>query len=412
MQNFRYPNSYIKKEWILLLMPLLYSFGYIYRSLLGFGMVICFASAFAFVFTLISFNRFLKLQYNIKLALYFLVVYSTLSLSITLSYSYDGLRSILLNPALYLPYITILLSTRKFDYSILKIIQISLIASAILFLIFAYMNFSSFIIMNGREAINMLKDQLISFDNVSKNFVPCLGLLVLLSPVLKKKVVLFVLIIFVINMVIAIFLGRRNIIFTNGLFLISGIYCWIKYRRVNGVLKYALYSILLITVGYTAFNGLDYIHSSDSALFEMLSKRIDLDSRNSVIEAYYADMNSNPLYWIFGKGIESTYYCPGIEDTPFRHTIEAGWQHIVLKVGLIGFICYIYIQLKAMRFRNNNPLIMACSFYILISVIELYPAGVPAFHLRYVLIWICVSICLDPKFRSLKQLEIVNLLSY
>jgi len=334
-----------------------------------------------------------------------------MSLIMTINYDYDGIRSILLNPALYLPYVSILITSKKFDFHILWIILVVDILSAILFILFAYLNFTSFLLMNGREAIVFLQDNFISFDDVSKNFAPCLGLMLLLSPCLKKKYLCVIICTFIVNVAIAIFLGRRNIIFTNCLFLIFAIYGWIKYKKINSVIRYVLYSGLIISISYVLINGFVFLQNSDSEFLKVLSNRIDMDSRGSVIDAYYKDMNSNIFYWIFGKGIESTYYCPGVEITAYRHTIEAGWQHVILKLGIIGFFCYIFVQVKALMVKRTNILLFACKSYILISLIELYPAGVPAFHLRYILIWICASICFDSKFRNLTQQSISNLLN-
>lgn len=153
-------------------------------------------------------------------------------------------------------------------------------------------------------------------------------------------------------------------------------------------------------IGYGILNFTALLSRTDNPMFAVLQQRVDLDSRSQVIEYFDRDMNNMPLYWIVGKGIDSQYYCPNVEETNYRHTIESGWRHIILKVGIIGLVLYLLILLPAVFKKKRNIVTEALGFYILIGVIELYPAGVPTLYLQYVLLWIACSICSDNKFNK------------
>lgn len=396
------------REWLLIILPVVNSFGYVFSASLGLGLIISGLSAMGFLIALTLYKKTSSWQNPVKNYAYILFLYSTLSLILTVPYNYEGIRSIFLSPALYLPYVSVLLSIKSYNFRILNSIVISMLLSSILFLYFSYIYFPSFLLMSGQEAAQILQEQDISFDTVSKSLGACTGFGILIAPCLKKKYLIPLLIVFFLNLALAILLGRRNIIFTNGLFLIIGIFNWMKYTKMRKSIKILLSIIVFCGIVYVLVNGVAMLQNSDNYFLSALSNKIDRDNRSNVIEAYNREMNNPFFYWIFGKGIDSTYYCPGVEETPFRKTIEVGWRHIIMKVGLIGFYCYLMIQIKPLLKRSTNILISGCMCYILVSLLELYPAGVPAFNLRYVLIWICVSICLDKRFRTLSQKEILS----
>lgn len=407
MESHCYTKRVINGERLLILMPLIYSAGFVYsESLYGLGKIISFFSVILFIigYSIIKY----KLPRSISTdCANLLAIYSILSLIFSLTIDYDSLRDIFLNPAFILPYLCVLLSTKKYDYNMPKIMIYGTEIAAILFIIFSLINFRAFLNgYSGREAILLLRDSSISFDSVSKNFAACVGLGLLLAQFLKPRTLIILISAFAINLLMAIFLGRRNIVFTNCLYLLASCYLYAKYSKIPRIIKCGIIIAGLFATIYGALNVTSILRNSDNPLFRTLNERMDLDSRGSVIQYYDTDMNSNPLYWIFGKGIDSRYYCPGIEETSYRRTVEAGWRHIIMKVGIIGFILYLLILLPAVFKKKRNLLTKGCGIYILIGIIELYPAGVPTFYLQYVLLWIAASFCYDNKFNKLSNSEV------
>lgn len=401
---YSYNRREIRGEKLLILMPLVYSGGFVFSEYLsGFGLAISFISILIFSYAFITIKNRTSKSISIKSA-YILALYSLVSLIVTISLNYDGIRSIFLNPALILPYLSVLLSTKRYDFNMPKIIIKGIEISAILFIIFSFFNFKEFLGgYSGIEAIRKLHDESISFDYVSKYFAACIGLGLLFAQYLKPRTLIILLVAFAINLTMAIFLGRRNIIFTNCLYLLASCFLYAKYSNLPSFLKYFIFFIGISASIYGALNFTSFLQTSDNPLFKTLSDRLNVDSRGKVLDYYDKDMNSSPLNWIFGKGIESKYYCPGIEGTSYRRTVEAGWRQIIMKVGIIGFILYLLMLLPAVLSKKQNNLTRALGIYILIGIIELYPAGVPMFCLQYVLLWIAASICNDKKFATLSN---------
>lgn len=404
MESIHYSKRAVKGEWLLILMPLIYSVGFVYSdSLHGMGKIISFFSAILFIFGYYAIRYKSSKSVSTDCA-YLLAFYLVLSLILSLTVDYDSIRGIFLNPAFILPYLCVLLSTKKYDYNMPKIIIKGIEISAILFIIFSFINFRAFLNgYTGRDAILFLRDSSISFDSVSKNFAACVGLGLLLAQFLKPRTLIILLCAFAINLLMAVFLGRRNIIFTNCLYLIASCYLYARYAKIPRALKYCIILAGVLATVYGAINFTSFLQNSENPLFKTLNERMDIDSRGSVIEYYDEDMNSNPLNWIIGKGIDSKYYCPGVEETSYRRTVEAGWRQIIMKVGVIGFVLYLLILLPAVFKKKRNLLTKACAIYILIGLIELYPAGVPSFYLQYILLWIVASICYNSKFASLSD---------
>lgn len=388
--------------------PIAYSAGFFFQAYFsGLGMLVSFAALILFFSGLILERHQIR-RCPVKSAIYLIVIYSILSMIFTLKSDYNTLRGIFLNPAFILPYLCPLLTLKSYDYRFPRYIIIALLISASAFIFFSFTNFKDFVTsdQNGFQAILALRENMISFDTVSKNLGACLGFGLLLSPFIKKRYLLIILVGFAINLSMAIFLGRRNIIFTNTLYLVFGCYLYIRNTRIPKFFKAVILIFGLWSLIYGVMNFTNFLEGNDNIFFQTLSKRLEADTRGKVLEYYEEDMNSRLTNWVFGKGINSTYYCPGIEPGNHRVTVEAGWRHIILKIGLVGFFLYLTILVPPLFRKKNNLLIQACTIYIIIGIIELYPAGVPSFHLQYILLWITASFCYDNKFNKLSNSEV------
>lgn len=401
----KYSKKFLIGEKFAVFMPILYSFGFILSQQLDtIGMGVSLVSAILFLVGYFLINHTLE-NTRIKITVFLIISYSLISLFFTLDYDYLGLRSVFLNPALILPFLCPFLTTRDYNTKILNYIIVALEVAAILYIILAYLNFTELIFDNtGKEAIKLINEDFISFDIFSKNFGACLGLGLLLANYLKRRTLIIILVGFLINLLMAVYLGRRNIVFTNSLYVVIACYLYIKYANINPVIRSILFCTGILFLYYGIVNFRSFIEEADNTLFTTFASRIDDDTRSQVLEDFYNDMNTNTSNWVIGKGINSTYYSLEEEtDTSTRKTIETGALHIILKIGIIGLLLYLLILMPAIFKHKNNLFTKALASYILIGIIELYPAGVPIFSLQFVLLWIAASICYNKKFINMSE---------
>ena len=134
------------------------------------------------------------------------------------------------------------------------------------------------------------------------------------------------------------------------------------------------------------------------------------DTRSGVVTAFLEDMDSRS--WIFGRGAAGTYYDA---HTTFdnidgiRTEIETGYLYLILKGGIPYLVIYVY-SLGYAAFlgikRSNNVLCHSFGIFILISLLELIPYGVPTWNLKFFAIWMGVAICLNPSLRAMSNQEV------
>ena len=401
-----------RKYWFILLSPLTYSLGLVFSKELGvIGFIISILSAIIFFIFILYSTTITRYDKRINIAVYILIIFSLLSFIITIYISYTGVRAIFLNSYLILPYLSIIISTRKFNINVVSVLINVLTISGLIFIFYSLLNLTDLLSMNSRDAYYILQEENISFDVISKRLCACCGFLILILPYLKNWRQIIAIGAILLNFTLALFLARRNIIFTNSLFILFGILNYILYSKLSSIAKKLLLIVSLASTILVAINFTSFIKSNNNDFFFHLSERFDTDTRSPVSDAFYNEMNSNAFYWIVGKGINSKYFCPGIETGNYRSTVETGWQHITLKLGLIGLILILYILIRAMRKKKTNILISASIMYILTYILELLPAGVPNFDLRFILVWLCVSFCINPYFHNMSNEEIKQLIN-
>ena len=141
------------------------------------------------------------------------------------------------------------------------------------------------------------------------------------------------------------------------------------------------------------------------SVFDFLMTRKDEDTRGPVEYAMKLDMKTAD--WAIGKGINGTYYCPGIN--PFsdrRNIIETGYLQIILQGGMVSLILLGLIVVPAVYlglFKSSNIFSKAAAIFILLWIIYQYPRIVNSFSIYYLLIWISVGICYSAKIRNLSD---------
>ena len=152
-----------------------------------------------------------------------------------------------------------------------------------------------------------------------------------------------------------------------------------------------------------------YSTNSDS-LFGFINYRWNIESRSIMEVSMLSDMNS--LEMIFGKGLNGRYITPGIyRDFTgyYRYVIESGFLKIVLKGGFVMAIIHILLLiLPALKglFWSRNVFSKAAAFYLIYSLVYLYPFGVLAFDMHHLIMWILAVMCFSKSIRMMTDEEI------
>jgi lysylphosphatidylglycerol synthetase-like protein (DUF2156 family) len=154
---------------------------------------------------------------------------------------------------------------------------------------------------------------------------------------------------------------------------------------------------------------------STPRIFRLLSDRATEDTRTGVEEAFYHDMSTQD--WIIGKGINGKYYCPGIDIaslTDYRSMIETDYLNIILKGGIISLVLLLLIAIPSLikgLFYSKNILSKAAAIWILLWIVELYPANVSNFSLHYMLFWMAIGVCNSAVILEIPENELVEIFS-
>lgn len=198
------------------------------------------------------------------------------------------------------------------------------------------------------------------------------------------------------------FAARRGGVFVYLLISLLYLYQFMFFSKFN-FLKIILVIAAVAILGISVFS---YINST----FTLLISRINEDTRSGVEQFFYQSFNGKELDWIFGRGINGTYYCPIFKNV-YRDVIETGYLFMILKGGLIYLCLFMFILLYSAYlgfFKTKNSLSKAMSLYLLVHLISLIPFGLPSFSFEYIIVWICVLYCQSGKFRALTDAMLKN----
>lgn len=201
-----------------------------------------------------------------------------------------------------------------------------------------------------------------------------------------------------INMIAA----RRGQSLSSAVLFVAALYMWSKYtQRSLGLMSKVIIVAVICVAAYFV------LHSS---LFEYLFYRGMEDNRSGVDEALVSQMSDWEMW--FGKGLNGRYYYPiHVDDylNGWRYGSETGFYNIVLKGGYLMAFTYILLLLipayKGM-FKSRNMLCKAGGFFLLLSLLELYPFGWLEFSPKFLAIWMMVSLCTSPEVRCMNDAEI------
>jgi len=229
----------------------------------------------------------------------------------------------------------------------------------------------------------------------------------------RKEIILSGIVVFV-GFLLATFLARRNIMLTYAGFMFATFWIYLFYNKTislkNKIFAVAL-SILLLC------SGLYIFLSSQQTFFSKITKRAGLNTRDVVFIAFAAEMNKDRTYLLFGKGINGTYFAPGIDEDfigrklsyrnlDYRLHIENGYFQLVLNGGLIYLSLFLAILAPAGFlgvFRSNNLFVKGCGIVVFLWLIDMIAFGVASFSFRYLLVWICIGICFSNRLRLMDE---------
>lgn len=206
----------------------------------------------------------------------------------------------------------------------------------------------------------------------------------------------------VFSLLIFLISARRGAAVVLLVLFLFNIYIYVKSLNFTQRFFAIFLSVILI------FCAVTYYKSSNT--FTFLKERGMEDTRSGVDKALLQQMSDIEL--IFGKGLNGRYYYPLSNDDylgGWRYASETGFYTLILKGGYImaalHILLLIYPALLGL-FYSNNILSKAFGLYIILSIFELYPFGWLTFNMKFLIIWIGVSLCYNKKFRSINDKSI------
>ncbi len=165
--------------------------------------------------------------------------------------------------------------------------------------------------------------------------------------------------------------------------------------------------IIFLSVFFALVISISMSNIQLPSMFDNLQARGNDDTRTGVEVAMKADMN--PVQWVFGKGLNGTYYCTAVIDDPTnitfqRRVIETGYLQIILNGGLVSLSLLILIIIPAIYkglFKSSNILCKGSAIFMLLWVLYQYPRIVTSFSMYYIIIWLCVGMCYSTSIRNM-----------
>ena len=232
-------------------------------------------------------------------------------------------------------------------------------------------------------------------------FIPFAFVLLLKVYINKKQFWITILAMLICIMIYAIS-ARRSGSVVNILLILFSIYYYLKSLRGSKKFIALLVSLFLLIAAFY------YLNSSPN--FSYIRERGTEDTRSGVDKALLSQMND--FEKIFGKGLNGRYYYPLKDDdylNGWRYGSETGFYNIVLKGGyLMAYVYILLLLIPALKgiFRSRNILCKAGGFYIVHSLISLYPFGWLEFNINFLVIWMCVALLHSKQVREMNDNEI------
>ncbi|WP_426667354.1 hypothetical protein ACPPVU_15120 [Mucilaginibacter sp. McL0603] len=255
-----------------------------------------------------------------------------------------------------------------------------------------------------RELMNRDISSLVSkgvMENSARHLALPITFLLLAYSYQSKSIKLLALFVTMLTVFFTIIRARRGLLFSFVNPIIFGYIIFLTESKK----KFSMIMIVLFSALIVALFGLQFVNNS--SLFNSFKSRVDEDTRSGVEKCFVKDMETSD--WIVGRGIDGSYYCPGIDPddrTGYRTVIETDYLNIILKGGIISLSLLLFITVPAAIkgiFYSKNILSKAAGFWILMWLLSLYPTTGVAFIFSYLLLWICVGICYNEDIRGIPE---------
>lgn len=214
----------------------------------------------------------------------------------------------------------------------------------------------------------------------------------------KKKTNVINVLAIVIAIIVMMLLARRNkVVFYGG-----GLGLAIILNVFNGYLSVGK-KVLIVFSTFIGFVFLLYSGDTFDAFFNKMET--GMSSREVVIECFYQDFNRTPSDWIFGRGLFGEYDGGVLnnEKTGLRDGIENGYLQAILKGGWIWLGLLILISINSLYkglFKSNNIFVKGCACIILLYYLDMIGFGIPVASLKYIMVFLSISVCSSSKWRS------------
>jgi len=157
---------------------------------------------------------------------------------------------------------------------------------------------------------------------------------------------------------------------------------------------------LFVRTGYSVFE-----QSSTSERVSRMGVAETGDTRTFLYEEVFEDLSDNDA-WIFGKGINGTYYSSYFENTKNSNEVsdrvlaEVGMLDFLLKGGIAQTVMYLLLLLiavfKCFFFSNSRAMVLV-GLILLIHYVFLFIEDVPRFDLFNVCIWFFIGMTFSPE---------------
>jgi len=265
------------------------------------------------------------------------------------------------------------------------------------------------VVLNSSVLFNSDLQDLVSLGTSEmyyKYFALGIGILVFNFNLLSNRVKILVLGVLMLMLVVAIFRARRGMLFMTALIsFCGGFNYFLTSKRKFNIIFYVLYSVvgLFLLLFYTI--DVDFQNIS---FFKNISERGLEDTRSYVEGCFYNDMSTSD--WIFGKGYNGGYKCPGIDAAIFkdniRRVIETDYLQLIMTGGFINMFLLFLVMVPAIvlgLFFSKNNLVKTFAVLILLWLVFLYPANVYSVNVFHVSVWFGAGICYCRPMRMLSN---------
>ncbi|WP_439489758.1 hypothetical protein [Algoriphagus sp.] len=257
-------------------------------------------------------------------------------------------------------------------------------------------------VLFSRDLTNLIS--LGTAENYFKYFALPIGLLAFNFRLFNKKVQLLILTTILMIVLVGVFRARRGMLFiVVSISLYSAISFYLTSARKIPLILYSMYGLFALLLVGMISKGKDI---EEISFFENISERGMEDTRSNVEDCFKRDMSSYD--WVFGKGYNGGYKCPGIDDSIFkngiRKVIETDYLQLIMNGGIVNVILIYLFMVPAIilgLFFSRNNLIKSFSIWVFLWLVYLYPANVYSFSIYHITVWICAAACYTASLRGM-----------